>query len=50
MKKGQFSVEQIIKILQEVDAAAKVNEVCRRHGMSRPTHFTGWSRRLREKA
>jgi len=39
MKKGQFSVEQIIRILQEVDAGAKVDAVCRRHGMSRPTYY-----------
>ena len=39
MKKGQFTVEQIIKILHEVDAGAKVDQVCRRHGVSRPTYY-----------
>ena len=44
MKKGQFTVEQIIKILQEVDAGAKVDQVCRRHGVSRPTYYQ-WRKR-----
>jgi len=44
MKKGQFTVEQIIRILQEVDAGAKVDQVCRRHGVSRPTYYQ-WRKR-----
>ena len=34
MKKGQFTEEQIIGILKEVEAGQKVSEVCRKYGVS----------------
>ncbi len=36
MKKQRHSEEQIIAVLKEVQAGAKVDEVCRRHGISQP--------------
>ena len=40
MQKSRFREEQIIGILQEVDAGATIREVCRRHGFSAPD-FSG---------
>jgi putative transposase len=40
MKQGRFSEEQIIAILKEAEAGAKVTEVCRRHGISDATFYT----------
>ena len=34
-----FTEEQIVRILKEVDAGAKVNETCRKHGISEPTYY-----------
>ena len=34
MRKSRFSEEQIVGIIQEYAAGAKVSELCRRHGMS----------------
>lgn len=39
MKKSKFSDEQIIRILKEVEAGAKVVETCRRHKISEPTYY-----------
>jgi len=39
MKRALFSEEQIISILKEVEAGAKVSELCRRHGISDPTFY-----------
>lgn len=37
MKKARFSEETIVRILKEVDAGAKVAEVCRKYGISDAT-------------
>lgn len=36
MKKSKFSEEQIVHILKEVEAGAKVAEPCRKHGIGAP--------------
>ena len=38
-RKSQFTQEQIIRALQEVDAGAKPEEVCRRLGVSDTTFY-----------
>jgi len=40
MKRGRFSEEQIIGLLKEAEAGAKVGELCRRHGISDATFYT----------
>jgi putative transposase len=41
MKRGQFSEEQIIGILREVESGQKVADVCRKYGVSQST-FQRW--------
>ncbi len=46
MKRSRFSEEQIIGVLKEQDSGAKVDEICRRHGISQATFYgrsmAGW--------
>lgn len=40
MRKRRFSEQQIIGILKENAAGATTADVCRRHGISRPTFYS----------
>ena len=37
--KKRFTEEQIIKVLEEAKMGLKVEEVCRKHGISQPTYY-----------
>jgi putative transposase len=39
MKKSRFTESQIVSILKESDAGMKVEELCRRHGISSATYY-----------
>ena len=39
MKRGRFSEEQIVKILQEQEYGHKVADICRRHGIGEATFY-----------
>ena len=39
MKRSRFTEEQIIQILNEAQAGMKVEELCRKHGISSPTYY-----------
>ena len=39
MKKNRFTETQIVSILKEVDAGLKVEDICRKHGISNATYY-----------
>ena len=39
MKGSRFTDHQIVSILKEADAGAKVKDICRRHGISDQTYY-----------
>lgn len=39
MKRSRFSETQIVSILKEADAGAKVTDLCRKHGISDATYY-----------
>jgi putative transposase len=39
MKKSKYSEQQIITLLREVELGAKVNETCRKYGISDATYY-----------
>jgi putative transposase len=41
--KKRFTEEQIIRVLDEAKTGIKVEELCRKHGISQPTYYNlGW--------
>ena len=41
MKRSRFTESQIVSILKEADAGAKIKELCRKHGISDATYYNG---------
>ena len=40
MKKSRFTEEQIIKILEEGKSGVNIDELCRKHAISKPTYYS----------
>lgn len=40
MKRSRFTEEQIIKILEEGKSGLAIDELCRKHGVSKPTYYS----------
>ena len=45
MKRSRFSDERVIAMLKENEAGARVDELCRRHGISSAT-FYAWRKKF----
>ena len=45
MKRSRFSDEQVIAVIKENEAGAKVDELCRKHGISSAT-FYAWRKKF----
>lgn len=41
MKKSRFTETQIVSVLKDADTGLKVEEICRKHGISQAT-FCNW--------
>ena len=39
MKRGRFTETQIVSIVKEADAGARVKDICRQHGISDATYY-----------
>ena len=40
MKKSRYTEEQIIKILEEGKSGINADELCRKHGIAKPTYYS----------
>lgn len=49
MKRKRFSEEKIIGVLKEHEAGAKVDDICRRHGISSATFYNARGERSRQR-
>jgi putative transposase len=45
--KKRFTEEQIIRVLDEAKTGIKVEELCRKHGISQPTYYN-WKEKFGE--